>query len=445
MTHRAVRLIVLLTAIAAVAAGGYFFVGLEQRLADVRNGVARFDAGSRDARLLVEMLRTAQQSYVAQGQGPEFWMKKAADHTAALRRELGTLASTATGDGAREALATAQSALDTFEKTDRRARAYVESGQELTASDVIFADSLRATSTIATELDAARLDERSRAEAAAEEITERRTHVLAAAAAICLVAVILLLPRVPMPRPPDTREQLRALINDRTTPGSAAARPVLPVRAAAAAISPPATPRAEPAFDAAAPSIASETSFADLALTPAETPTAAPEPPPVPESIVPAPVAPPGVDLSTAAAICSDLARVLDPADLQLLLKRAAELLDAKGLVVWVADRAGAALFPTLTTGYSQAVVARMGTIAPNDENAAADAFRNGEVRLVEAEAAGPGALVVPITTAEGCVGVLAAEMHPGAALDGDTTAVARIIAAQLATFVTTVPAPAEQ
>ena len=111
------------------------------------------------------------------------------------------------GDGygplvvAREALATAIKALDTFENTDRRARGYVQSGQELTASDLIFADSLRATSTIATELDAARLDERARAEAAAQQIAERRLHVLLAAAAICLVAVLLLVPRVPMPRP----------------------------------------------------------------------------------------------------------------------------------------------------------------------------------------------------------------------------------------------------
>jgi hypothetical protein len=443
MTHRAVRLIVLLTAVAAVAAGGSFLLGLEQRLADARSGMARFDAGSRDARLLVEMLRTAQQSYVAQGQGSDFWMKKTAEHSAALRRQLGTLASTSTGDGAREALATAIKALDTFENIDRRARAYVQSGQELTASDLIFADSLRATSTIATELDAARLDERARAEAAADQITERRAHVLLAAAAICLVAVLLLVPRVPMPRPPDTREQLRALINDRTTPGTAAARPAPPTRAAAtaAAASPAATP---PVPSPSLAESAAAASLPDLELVPAETPPPAPDGSTL-HSISPAPIEAPRVDLSAAAAICSDLARVLDPADLQLLLERAAQLLDAKGLVVWVADRAGAALFPTLTTGYSQAVVARMGTIGPDDENAAADAFRNGEVRVLEPEETVPGALVVPIKTAEGCIGVLAAEMHSGAAIDSDTTAVARIIAAQLATFVTTVPAGAEQ
>jgi len=441
MTHRAVRLIVLLTAVAAVAAGGSFLLGLEQRLADVRSGIARFDAGSRDARLLVEMLRTAQQSYVAQGQGPEFWMKKAADHTTALRHALGTLASTSTGGGAREALVTAQTALDAFETTDRRARAYVESGQELTASDLIFVDSLRATSTIATELDAARMDERARADAAIQQITERRAHVLLAAAAICLVAVLLLLPRVPTPRPPDTREQLRALINDRTKPGSVAARAVPPQRTPAAPIAsaPAATSSAITAQAKA------DTSLPDLALTLPEARTPASEPPPVSDSIIPPSIEPPRVDLSAAAAICSDLARVLDPADLQLLLERAAQLLDAKGLVVWVADRAGAALFPTLTTGYSQAVVAHMGTIGPDDENAAADAFRYGEVRVLEPEETVAGALVVPIKTAEGCIGVLAAEMQPGAALDSDTTAIARIIAAQLATFVTTVPAGAEQ
>ena len=52
-----------------------------------------------------------------------------------------------------------------------------------------------------------------------------------------------------------------------------------------------------------------------------------------------------------------------------------------------------------------------------------------------------PGAIVAPIITGEGCVGVLAAEMRRGAERDEATQAVAAILAAQLATFVTAVPA----
>ena len=45
-------------------------------------------------------------------------------------------------------------------------------------------------------------------------------------------------------------------------------------------------------------------------------------------------------DLSTAARVCSDMARVLDAGDLPGLLARAAGVLDAPGVIVWVADRA---------------------------------------------------------------------------------------------------------
>jgi hypothetical protein len=269
-------------------------------------------------------------------------------------------------------------------------------------------------------------------------------YVLLGTVAICLLAALLLLPRVPMPRPPDTREQLRALINDRGTPGAAAARPdpsprVIVTAPATSAASAP--PQASPPAAAATPAAPAAASAQSAAVAAGSSSPAA-------HASNAAPAAAPGVpriDLSAAARICSDLARVLDPADLQTLLERTAHLLDAKGLIVWVADRAGAALFPTLTTGYSQAVVARMGTIGRDDDNAAADAFRHGDVRIVDADDATTGALVIPINTAEGCVGVLAAEMRPGADVTPDTTAVARIIAAQLATFVTTVPAAANE
>jgi hypothetical protein len=73
------------------------------------------------------------------------------------------------------------------------------------------------------------------------------------------------------------------------------------------------------------------------------------------------------------------MARVLDPADLPRLLEQAATLLNASGLIVWVADRSGTALFPTLTHGYSQALLARMSSIPRDADNAAAAAWRLGD------------------------------------------------------------------
>jgi hypothetical protein len=146
------------------------------------------------------------------------------------------------------------------------------------------------------------------------------------------------------------------------------------------------------------------------------------------------------VDLAATARVCADLARVSDPAELPPLLERAARVIDASGLIVWVADRAGASLFPILAEGYAPHVLARMGSIGRDADNAAAAAYRQGELRTVRAEGSLPGAIVAPIITGEGCLGVLAAEMRHGSERDEATQAITAILAAQLATFVTAVP-----
>ena len=134
------------------------------------------------------------------------------------------------------------------------------------------------------------------------------------------------------------------------------------------------------------------------------------------------------------------MARVLDAGDLPGLLARAAGVLEAPGVIVWIADRGGHSLFPLLTHGYSGAAVAHIGSIPTEADNATATAWRTGEVQAVASDAECPGALVAPIVTAEGCVGVLAAELRDGRERRDDVRALASIFAAQLATFVTVLP-----
>ena len=124
------------------------------------------------------------------------------------------------------------------------------------------------------------------------------------------------------------------------------------------------------------------------------------------------------------------MARVLDAGDLPGLLARAAGVLEAPGVIVWVADRAGHALFPLLTHGYSGAAVVHIGSIPTEGDNATATAWRTGEVQAVQSDADGSGALVAPIVTAEGCVGVFAAELRDGRERRDDVRALASIFAA---------------
>jgi hypothetical protein len=165
-------------------------------------------------------------------------------------------------------------------------------------------------------------------------------------------------------------------------------------------------------------------------------------PQPVADAVaVAAPESPglPALDLAAAAEVCAQLARVSDTSSLRAVLERAATVLDARGFVVWLG--AGEALFPVLAHGYDDRLLRRLGPIARLADNATADAWRSGELRAVMAGAMTHGAIVVPMATPAGCVGVLATEVAQGREIDPATRAVAVMIAAQLAGVVAALPA----
>jgi hypothetical protein len=180
--------------------------------------------------------------------------------------------------------------------------------------------------------------------------------------------------------------------------------------------------------------------------TAAETPAAAaplldaaPEPvvtapaPPTPVSI------PPSIDFTAAAALSTELSRLSDQAELTGLLGRAAEILDARGLVVWMG--AGAELFAAAAYGYDAAVLRRIKPIAQAADNATASAWRTGQLRTVSADADGYGAIVAPLLSPSGCVGVLAAETRHGREGDAAVQALVTILASQLASVLAAWPA----
>lgn len=140
--------------------------------------------------------------------------------------------------------------------------------------------------------------------------------------------------------------------------------------------------------------------------------------------------------LATAAKVCTEMARVAETRQLPALLERSAKILGATGMIVWVADPSGRELRPVMAFGYQDQMVARLGTIPRDAANAAAAAYRSGELRTANGTATVNGALVAPLVTADGCIGVLAAEMKGGSEKDEGSQALASIFAAQLATLV---------
>ncbi len=274
---------------------------------------------------------------------------------------------------AQASLTAALAQLEALGTSDQRARRYVGNDQRLLASDVIYVESLEILNRLSTEVTTAREVDWAAASAAATQPRVFQASVAGAAAALLLILLAVAV---------------------RTRQAEA------------------------PAAEAQSPG---QTSPA---------PAAAPPAPPVER-----PVAAAGV--AQAADVCVDLARLLDGRDLPALLARAADAIQAKGLVLWVIDDRRETLTPSLAHGYSERTVQKLGTLPVSADNVTAVACRTMLPQTV------PGALAVPLIGPAGCVGVLAAEVTGATA--GSVLPVARIIAAQLSAVISPVPAAQAQ
>jgi hypothetical protein len=146
------------------------------------------------------------------------------------------------------------------------------------------------------------------------------------------------------------------------------------------------------------------------------------------------------VNLPAAADLCVDLARVSDTEQMPALLDRMTQVLEARGIVLWIADPDGRELVPTVAHGYPAASIGRLGTIQRDADNATAAAFRESRVHTVKGDSETNGAVVAPLVTAGGCIGVMAAEVRNQREQRDEVRAVASILAAQLATLIGVAP-----
>lgn len=394
MKSLAVRIMLLAVFILASGMAAYFVWTSESHIRRSSDDVRAFDQSSLDAERHVLELRSAQQAYVAAGQGAQVWITKAAEASTVVKARLEYLRAHATSPRAQSALDNASSALQDFDQIDRRARDYVRNGQPLLASDVIFADGLESTSAIAASIADAR-----EAEAAlrdAERTNIRRAEVLAMAAASIVALVTILV----LAFSKDDSDQSAASLAETS---SSASTPMMPMNAA--------DWRTGEAPQPARAASSSPTARADSVTSTS-------------------------VDLAAVASVCSDLAQVVDTHALSPLLGRAAAILDAPGIIVWIADPDGRELSPIVTHGYSRRMVMRLGTILRDAENATAAALRTSLLQTVDTDAVSNGAIAAPLVTPGGCVGIMAAEVREHGERDPAKLAAASIIAAQLATLV---------
>ena len=397
--------VLVLAAIATAAAHQAFtrYISIDT----ARARLAALDVASAKADVALMEVAASERGYVAPGQGLDFWTTRVDEALAEADAALIRMQSTAASPAAIEQLSSAMSRLDDLAVMDGRARQYARDGRASMASDLIFADGYEMIAAARTEAAAAAAAERSALSAPLAR--DARIHMASLAAlAGCLLLSLMLLLRAPKAEQP-----------------SVTALEPLPVMAQV-----PASAVADDSIGAAL-----DASLEGLDQLPAF--------PAAPASLAaPASPASSAVNLSQAADVCVDLARLLDARDLQAVLARIAGVLEADGLIVWMTDAPGQTLAPAVTHGYAPALVARLGALHVDADNATADAWRSKTMQVIGANGTHPGALAVPLLTSSGCAGVLAVELKDGKERASDVQSLARIVAAQLASSIA--PAPAE-
>jgi CHASE3 domain sensor protein len=426
MKSRVARLALLVLFLVALGVTAFLF---RQTEAARRTEVAAAQAFTEKARTAgrdVLELRAAQQAYVATGQGDDFWTARVTAALSRLRDGLGGLRASALSPDAQTSIDAASGSLQDFVQMDARARDYVRTDQKLLASDMIFSNGRELTDAATGAIDKAVTAEVAARMAAADTFERRQGFALVAAAAAAGLVILLLLPSVQTELPAPS-------FLERTEPAplraASGARPPVPTpihsdaegwsaprRADAALVSAGETSAPEPSVSSDAPAAAVASAAGDAA--------------PATASQVP------GLDFGAVASLCMELSRVDDTMALPPLLEQAASLLDAAGIILWIADPDARELNAVLAHGYPQHLVNRLGTISRTAENATAAAFRTGLMQTVCSDGISNGAIAAPLVTCGGCVGVMAAEVRGDSQKQDARLAAATIVAAQLASLV---------
>jgi hypothetical protein len=420
MTRRAFRVLLFLGLLGAAALAGYQGWRLERARVRQLATATTFDTITLRLAQSVIDLRASERAYVSSGQGFAFWKPRVDGLLQQIRQDLTALKSS-TAPGAEQAADAAIEALNESVRLEKRIAEAAEAGRIPFAADLVYADGLQAS--LALERATNNAVDSARGDLAAYQREARVQELLLGAVSACIGLFVALMWYPSQQRP--------------------AARPV---EAEAAPSRGPTTLGVSHA-SASAKTEDSGTSRFDLPLragpetargaTKAAPPVPAPAaaPPPAATPVVNATNAASRETLLAAADLCTSLARVTEPQELDGLLAQMSKQLDAAGVIVWLAAPDGLSLRPALSHGYAAEALARLDRLDLASDNATARAFRLARPQTVSAKDSVPGAIVVPITTGAGCVGAVAAELRHGREQDAGTLALARIFAAQLASL----------
>lgn len=394
MSRKPVRFGLLIVGLLMTAALAYRAVDNEGSLGRAYRESVAHNLAAGQALEALQDLRASLYAYVAPGQGVPFWSRRSEQLLDRLRQHLVTLdAAVAPGGGS---LAETLDAVDQLAAAERRSREYARRGETLLAGDVVFTEVRDLLAAAAEQMYTARTTLAASHDRRVSAL-RREQAMLGGAAVVTWIAIALLLltpHKADAAKDPNSwREELAQTIKKPVPKEPERTQPVEPVE------------RLEP-LERAEPSV-------------------------------------PLRSVQAVSEICADLSSLADTGALTGALDRAATVLGASGVIVWIASNDGNWLSPVASHGFDQKLVTRIGRIPRDSANLTAAAFRENVPRVSAATSTTPAALAVSLCGPSGTVGVLSAELKPDVPADAARVALATIFAAQLATLANPIPSAA--
>jgi len=381
MLRRSVRIACLVVGLLVTAGLAYRAIQHESSLTRARQDADAADRAVVETVELLLDLRGSLHAYVAPGQGLPFWAKRAQDTIETLKQKLQGLDETLARSGG--SLQESLDGVDQLVAAERRARTYVSREELQLAGDVVFTEIRDILALVTTQVQSVRTNLRRDADRRMASMRSEQVMLAAAAIAVWLIIAVLLFPAEVKPEVKDPGQWRNELKETLKKPAP---------------------------------------------------------PPPVVTPVVAAPPGPiaPVIEVSVVrqvSDICADLSALADPGALKGVLERVSTLLNATGLIVWVASNDASTLTPVATHGFDPKLVSRIGKVPRDSANLTAAAFRDNAPRMSAATATAPAAIAVPMVGPTGPSGVLSIELKAGQGVEESRVALAAIVAAQLATL----------
>lgn len=383
MRSRTARLSLCALAWIALAASAAYTLHTQSQITDRRTALRTFEASARDAADALQDVQAGQHAYVAAGQDTREWMTKVTAYLRTATSAVETLKSLAPSQASKASLEDASTSIVTVSAIDRRLRGQLGQGELHQAADIVYSESEDTTSSALADLESAIVAERQVADTF--EAGRRRVQAITLVSTAGVVAIVVALVGLVLPDEKSAQSADDAL--------------------------------SKSAVDSAMVSEPAAAAIVDLNEESRITAARATE------------------VLTRVSGLCTAFGRAQNAEQIRSLLRDSADLMHARGIIVWLGDTAGRDLRPVLAHGYSETSLGRLPSVARHADNAAAAAYRTSEVQIVKSREGGArGAIVAPLLSTDGCIGALTAELrNHGDEGSDETRSVAIVVASHLA------------